>query len=651
MPNLFRSRFSASAIVFVFIVAACCAPSEPTDACTGVSGGTATQPAAATDTNQSMDDMGMSDTPSASNTSKPPKACGLAKLIEEDPDPPLYQGIGSAHWHVPWGQEYFDQGLRFFFAFNNRESLRAFRKAAHEAEDRKIRCSACYWAQALPLGVDINMNKQSPDDQKAAIATLHSAIDADPSPLDWEMIQALFGRYQDCIPEGDKDNEKKCQEIRNRAYYSGMKTVLKDFGSDDPNVITLFADSAMNLAPWAYWDKDGRPTPNAAEPITEARHYLEKALKFVQYPPNEGPIHWYIHLMEQSLTPDAALQYADQLAMLAPNAGHLVHMPSHIYYRMGDMQSAIKANKSAIEADEKYFNTEPDLRRLDDDRYTNEYYRHNIRFLIAAAMLSGDNNDVNDYAEKLLQSQPVKANERAADVFKTIYYLAKIKFSNTADIRNLARPNSSGQPLANIAYDYTQFTADIWEKKDAKESKGKLDGDVAEYGADQKNASCDKPPGSARTTLCLTAILSNLVHAEAEASNGNWKDAVEAAESAMAIQDALGYMEPPLWPYPVSQKLASILIRRADVDRSPDQRRRYLATARDLLLTSLNKSSTGIPNPQIRTETFPGNGWAYYGLWEISKRDGSSLEAVGEAEVELKSHWFGTPELHTLERM
>src|ERR1700742_818785 len=141
MPNLLRSRFSAAAIIVVFTVGACCSPCEPTDPCTGASADTAAQ---------GMDDMEMSSTPSTSHASNAAKtqACGLASLVEKDPDPPLYPGIGSAHWHVPWGQEYFDQGLRFFFAFNSRESLRAFRKAAHEAEDREILCSACYWAQA-----------------------------------------------------------------------------------------------------------------------------------------------------------------------------------------------------------------------------------------------------------------------------------------------------------------------------------------------------------------------------------------------------------------------------------------------------------------------------------------------------------------------
>jgi tetratricopeptide (TPR) repeat protein len=648
MFNLFRSRFSAAAIIFVFTVSACCSPSEPTDACPG--------PSEEMDMDQSMDGMDML------NASITP--CALVYLTENDPVPPLYPYIGSAHWHVPWAQDYFDQGLRFFFAFNYRESYRAFRKAAREADDNGIPCSACYWAQALPLGVDINKKTQSKPDQRAAKAALHRAIEANPNPEDWEIIQALFGRYQDCKVK-DEEDEKECQRVRNQAYYDGMKRVLETFGKDDPNVITLFADSAMNLRPGRYWGKNGNP---AYGEITEAQTQLERALKFVQYPPNEGPTHWYIHLMEGSRTPDAAKQYADLLAPiaplgpLAPNAGHLVHMPSHIYYRMGDMQNAIRANKVAIEADETYFDKEPNLYRPDDDRYKYGFYPHNIHFLLAAAVLSGDNKegDVNRYAEKLFESAPDKANGFLADKYRTVYYLAKVNFSSTADIRKFAPPNPvDQQPLANVAYDYTQLMADIWDGKDSKQSAGKFDADLAKYrkiasDKPEPNASCDMTSGLPRPrniNLCLAGILDNLGHARMGVSNKKWDDAVTAAEGAMKIQDALSYDEPPLWLYPTRQTLASVLIRRADADGPPTARgREDLAKAKQWLLESLNKSSDGNPN-QIPTGTYPGNGWAYYGLWEIAKRDGSSPADIDNAGAELNGHWFGTAEFHTLDRL
>ncbi len=628
MFNLFRNRLSAAAII-AFTVGACCSPSEPEAACASPSEDPMTQPAASM---ESKDD----------DTAIPTQACGLAKLIKNDPDPPLYPYIGSAHWHVPWGQDYFDQGLRFFFAFNNRESYRAFRKAASEADENGIPCSACHWAQALPLGVDINMKTQSESDREAANVALDRAREANPNPKDDEIIRALRGRYEDC-----KNPDKKvCQQDRNRAYYTGMETVLKDFGSDDPNVITLFADSAMNLAPWAYWDEHGNP---ALDAITEAKKQLERALKFVQYPPNEGPIHWYIHLMEQSPTPDAAKQYADLLAPLAPNAGHLVHMPSHIYYRMGDMQNAIRANKEAIEADERYFGTEPDLNRPDDDRYIMDYYLHNIRFLIAAVALSGDNgqHDVDRYAEKLLQSMPDRASRADADADRTAFYLAKVNFSRTADIRKFERPNSfEQQPLANIAYAYTQLMADIWEKKDPTQSAGELDDDVAKYGM---NARCDPAPGvQLHPIRCLPAILSNLGHAQVEVWKTNWDAAVKAAEDARDIQDAMRYIEPPLWLYPVGQTLASILIRRVDAGHGGPA---DLATAKQDLFTSLNKLPDGNPNLRIPTGTFPGNGWAYYGLWEIATRDGSPKTDIDKAWIDLNDHWLGTNDFRTLDRL
>jgi hypothetical protein len=646
MVNLSRSKLWAAAILFVLTVAACCSPAQARVGCPGRSGETMPQTGADMDMDQSMDGMGM--------LSAPTGACPLVYLTENDPEPPLYPDIGNAHWPVPWAQDYFDQGLRFFFGFNNRESYRAFHKAANEAEKNGIPCSACYWAQALALGIDLNMGKELEPDRREANAMLHRAAQANPTPKDWEIIRALFGRYQDCNGE----NEKKCQRVRNQSYYDGMKRVLQMFGSDDPDVITLFADSAMNLTPWAYWEKNGNPVPDSIEPITEARTYLEKALKFGEYPQNEGPIHWYIHLMEQSPTPDAAREYADLLSPIAPNSGHLVHMSSHISYRMGDMQNAIRVNKEAIEADEKYFGTEPNLYRPDGDRYKYGYYPHNIHFVLVAAMLSGDNNerDVNRYAEKLFKSAPDNANGYRADIYRAVYYLAKMNFSSAADIREFAPPNLFyQQPLANVAYDFTQLMANIWDGKDSTQSAGKFDVDLAKYRkkTPKPNASCDtSAPGLPLPgDLCLAAILDNLRHARVGVSNTNWDEAVAAAQRAIDIQDALPYDEPPLWPYPARQTLASVWIRRAEADGpTTDRGRQDLATAKQLLLKSLNKASDDNPN-QIPTGTYPGNGWAYYGLWEIAKRDGSSSADIDNAWADLNDHWFGTAEFQRLDRL
>jgi hypothetical protein len=629
MVDLFRSRLLAAAIIVVFTIAGCCSPSEPIDTCMGSS--------AADPDPDDHDAMAMETEP-----------CPLVKLTKNDPDPPLYPNIGSAHWHVPWGQDYFDQGLRFYFGFNNRESYRAFKKAAQEAEDSGVPCSACYWAQALVLGVDLNLGKQLEPDRDAANDALRRAIQENPSPEDWEIIRALFDRYRDC---GKSDPPRKCQEARNKAYYDAMVGVLKRFGSDDPNTITLVADAAMNITSWAYWD-DGKPVDPR---IVETQMYLERALNFTQYPRNEGPIHWYIHLMEQSRTPAAATRYADLLAALAPNSGHLVHMPSHIYFRTGDMRNAIIANKAAIEADERYFATEPELYRPDGDRYRYGYYLHDINFVLAAAALSGDKDqDINRYADKLFQSAPDKANGFRADEYRAVYYLTKLNFSSTADIRKFVQPNPINlQPLANIAYDFARLMADIWDKNDSQPLIDKLDADVAAYrkylsDKGKPNASCDSALEPRKPEPCLAAILSDLGHARVAASKGDWGVAVTHAEGARKIQEELPYDEPPLWPYPVRQTLASILIRRADAE-GPAAAAGYLAWARDLLLESLK--GRGARPGEMPTGTFPGNGWAYYGLLEIAARDGSPEAAVNDARVDLAKHWFGGPGFLTLDRL
>jgi hypothetical protein len=594
-------------------------------------------------TMQPDDDMDM-------GMAMPTDACPLVNLTKNDPDPPLYSGIGSAHWYVPWGQDYFDQGLRFYFGFNNRESYRAFRKAAAQAEDKGIPCSACYWAQALVLGVDLNMSTELEPDRLEARLMLQHALNSSPNKEDRAIIDALFARHQDCKPS---DSGKQCQRVRNDAYYRGMKSVLQDFGSDDPDVITLFADAAMNIDGWNYWDK-GQPRYAWT---TDVGHELERALSFVQEPRNEGPIHWYIHLMEQSWTPGAAKKYADQLGPLAPNSGHLVHMPSHIYYRLGDMRNAIRVNKDAIAADERYFATEPDLYRPDGDRYRYGYYQHNINFVVAAAALSGDKDqDVGSYAEKLFQSLPDKANGFRADDYRAVYYLATLNFSNIADIRKFPQPDSiNNQPLANVAYDFTQLMADIWDKKSSQASAKKLDDDVATYrnflsAKGKRNAICDPTPtlDLPGTKLCVAAILSDLGHARVAASSKNWQEAVTDAEIAVKIQDALDYTEPPMWPYPVRQTLASILIQKAGSAAGPGNP--DLQAAKANLLDSLNLPPGPDPN-KIETGKFPGNGWAYYGLLEIATRDGSSDADMYNARAALGNHWFGDPKFRTLDRM
>ncbi|WP_231990152.1 hypothetical protein [Mycobacterium sp. 852002-51971_SCH5477799-a] len=589
------------------------------------------------------------------------KACPLSVLAENDPEPPLYPYIGSAHWHVPWGQEYFDQGLRFYFAFNNRESYRAFRKAASEARDEGISCSACYWAQALVLGVDLNMKNENEKDRLEAIKSLDKAEDSYPNPEDEEIIRALRGRYLDCNPDKtDSDQEKICQGERNQAYYKGMKTVLHDFGRDDPNVVTLFADAAMNLTPWDFWDRNGDPKyPRFAEPITEAKKELERALNFVQYPRNEGPLHWYIHLMEQSPTPGDAERSADLLASLAPNAGHLVHMPSHIYFRMGDMRKAVDANKQAVEADERYFAEEPDLYRPDGDRYRYSYYPHNIHFVIDAAALSGDGDDVNDYAERLFESAPDNANPLRADLYRAVYYLARTNFSSSDDIRNFRKPDAlNQQPLANIAYDFAHVMADIWGGRPYAESVGQFGKDLTKYRALAKgpNPTCDVKKRLPPVKLCLAAVLDNLQRARVEAANGKWNEAIDAAQSAIDIQKAMSdrsYDEPPVWPYPASQTLASILIRKADAEgpkTGPGQD--DLDTAKRLLSTSLNLNRTPGVNPdRVPTDAFLGNGWAYYGLWEIAKWDDSPQAQADKALDALNNHWFGATQFRKLDRM
>ena len=176
---------------------------------------------------------------------------------------------------------------------------------------------------------------------------------------------------------------------------------------DDPDFAILYADSVMNLTPWSYWTSTGAAKSAA---VDEAREMLEAAMpaKSDSLHWNDGLPHWYIHLMEMSGTPNGASRSAKVLGDLAPKAGHLVHMPSHIFYRLGDMADAITANQKAIAIDETYFAND-ELTHPDGDRYRYGYYPHNIHFLLAAASLSGDKATVLKAADDLLRSALTRA--------------------------------------------------------------------------------------------------------------------------------------------------------------------------------------------------------------------------------------------------
>jgi hypothetical protein len=548
----------------------------------------------------------------------------------DPPKPPLFEKIGTVSIKASDNkdvQAYFDQGLRFYIGFNNRESYRAFRYAAQLAAEKRLNCAWCDWGAAVPLGTDINMTNELELDRVAANLWLASARRQKPAGLLAEMIEATAKRSQTCRHD---EKVEHCRDRRNREYYDAMHKIM--FANPgDPTIGVFFVDSILNLTPWRLPAKDK---------FELARDTLERLMK--SYPSHNGVIHWYIHLMELSSDPGRAYDRARTLAALAPNAGHLVHMPSHIYYRIGDMRSAIEANVDASAADEKYF-SDPNnqLDHPDGDRYRFGYYPHTLHFLAAAATLYGDRKWLENAAERIFKAPPPDPQGYRADKYREVYYLARVNFAKPEAIRDFPRPAAfDKQPRANVAYAYTQVMADVWSGENPTKSLSKFAQALQAYPGlgPHPDAACRQAAATnGDTGLCMAAIEDNLVRARLAASSRQWDDALRHARAAVELQQALPYDEPPDWLYSLHQSHAAILIRRGIARGDKGD----LVLARAQLRTSLDPRIT-------RSDIFPGSGWAYYGLWQVAIH---LHEGEVEAEKAFRAHWAAGGPDPSLERM
>ncbi len=345
-----------------------------------------------------------------------------------DTEPPLWTGIGSTTWKITTANEraqaYFDQGLRLAYAFNHDEARRAFRMAQKLDPD----CAMCFWGEALVLGPNINL--PMPEDAVApayAAAQKAKALAGKASPREQALIGAIAVRYG--------SDPKAARAPLDAAYAAEMAKAAKQFAEDD-EIATLYAEAVMDLSPWDYWKPGGRDAKPQSVPIVPT---LERVL--ARNPNHAGAIHLYIHAVEASDRPKRAEPYADKLRGAIPGAGHLVHMPSHIYYRVGRYLDALEDNKTAVKVDEKYLtetNAPMGVYRLG-------YYPHNVHFVMASAQMAGDGPTVIAAAEKLGQLIPSEAAKGIAMVqpVKAAPYFAHAQFSTPETILALPDPGDA----------------------------------------------------------------------------------------------------------------------------------------------------------------------------------------------------------------
>jgi tetratricopeptide (TPR) repeat protein len=517
--------------------------------------------------------------------------------------PVLYDDLGKLSFKAGTrsakSQAWFDQGVRLSFGFNHAEAQRAFR----EAQKADPNCALCWWGEALVLGPNINA-PMSPEANAAALVALARAVELAPAApgRDRALIEALRSRYS--------ADDKAERAALDAAYAEAMKHVAARFPRDD-TVQALYAEALMDTQPWDYWESGGTKPKGQGGTIVST---LETVLK--RNPVHPGAIHLYIHAVEASAKPERALPHANRLGSLMPGAGHMVHMPAHIYYRVGMYRDSLETNKRAMAADERYFRTSPS-----DPLYVAGYYPHNIHFLMVSAQMGGDGTAAIDAAGKLDRSM---ANEVVAQFpimqpVKAAPYTTHAQFSAPEVILALPAP-ATGLALVEAMYHYARAVA-FAGNKDAENAIKEIDLlSRLEQTTDYKPFADWGIP--AREIIQTARLVAAGRLADAQ---GDLDGAARAYEEAIFIEDALNYTEPPYWYYPVRQSLGAVRLRQGRLDEAEKALRDSLARVRN-------------------------NGWALAGLAETYRRKGD-VAAEKAARQAYSKTWFGAEPGPAIERL
>ena len=511
------------------------------------------------------------------------------------PAPPLFKDLGTLHVPITTtsarAQAYFNQGMRLAFAFNHAEAARSF-QAAQQADPA---CAMCYWGEALVLGPNINAPMFPAAVAPAHAAARHAlALATGTTGAEQALIRALAQRYAAAAPAD--------RAPLDRAYADAMASAARAFPNDD-TIQVLFAEALMDVSPWNYWEAGGtRPRGRTAEMVDALERVLERA------PGHPGAIHYYIHTMEASSDPEKALPHARRLAALMPGAGHIVHMPSHIYYRMGLYKDALNSNVAAIAADEKYFQNHGS-----DPVYKGAYYPHNIHFVMVSALMGGDGKTALDAAAKLDRALPSAMLQDLAVMqpVKAAPYFSHVQFSSPATLVALPDPGPD-LVLVRAMWHYARAVG-FARKGDAIQGRREVDALAAiERSADFKPLLAWGVPAPDIVHTAWAVAGARLADAQ-----NNLPEAIRLYQEAIAVQDKLPYTEPPFWYYPVRQSLGSALLRAGRLD-----------DAEQVFRTSLART--------------PSNGWALRGLMEVYKQRGDK-PALAAASKRFDTTWLGKP--------
>ena len=501
----------------------------------------------------------------------------------------LVTGLGDLHHPVstnnPQAQQFFDQGLRFIYAFNHDEAARSFQHAA----ELDPTLAMAYWGVAEAVGPNYN-DPADPDRFKHAHEAVQKAIDlsSGASPSEQAYIQAMAKRF----PADPNSDLKKAAED----YRDAMRQVVAQY-PDDLDAATLFAEAGMNLHPWGLWHQDGTPEVGTEEIVAT----LETVLK--RDPNHLGAVHYYIHSVEASNDPGRALAGANKLASLAPGAGHIVHMPAHIYIRTGDYDAAVKTNEEAATVDRAYIK-ESGAQGI----YPMMYYSHNLHFVAMCGAMNGRYAEAKKNADLLVANVGPHVKEMPPlEGFMTIPVAVEVRFHHWNEILKMPAPD----PSMKTATVFWHFGRGL-----AFAGTGKLAEAAAEYKI-VADAEAATPPDVIfqmpinNKAKDIMKIAENVVGAKIAMAKKDNAGAIAMLREAVAIQDKLNYGEPPDWFYPVRENLGAALLMsgdaagaekvfREDLDRNP-RNPRSLFGLQQALLEQKRDYDAGFVQKQFNT--------------------------------------------------
>lgn len=492
---------------------------------------------------------------------------------------PVLPGLGDNHFPITTSSEkaqlFFDQGLKLTYAFNHQEALRSFKEAVRLDPEAAM----AYWGWALVLGPNLNLPMR-PDVVSQAYDAVQKAVRFKDQVSEKEriLIEALAKRYR-------KDPEDE-QAPYDAAYAKAMASAHARYPEDN-DIATLYAASLMNLSPWNYWTPDGKPKVGTNRFLDVLEDVIERD------PKHEGALHYYIHAVEP-VDPARGEKAADLLRGLTPGAGHLVHMPSHIYMQTGRYAEAFAANLKAVEADEGYITA-----CRNQGIYPLNYYPHNIHFLAWAAIMQGRSERAVEASRKVAARVPhdMHGNDWALyQTFLSMPLYTMVRFGMWDAILDEPRPREDAVYWTGIwHYARGMASVHIGELAAAETELAEIDRIIA----DPRSTETFIGYSNARNLL---RIASNVLAGELKAELKDFDAAVAHLDRAVRLEESLLYGEPPDWYYPVRHTLGAVLLEAGRADE-----------AEQVFWQDLKRN--------------PDNGFALYGLAQSLRAQGNVDEA------------------------